>query len=1108
MKNTSNYLLLLLTVFILTACGAGGEGDDTTPPEVTSTSPANDATGVSLDTILTATFSEEVDSAAIVSANFSFVDNDGNSVSGTLGYDVATRTASFTPDSDLKESTTYTATIKAVIADSAGNNMEADFSWSFTTKHILPTVLSVSPNADSSDISLSSAVTATFSEAMDESTITNSSFTLVDTSNNSVSGTINYNAGTKTATLTPTEELVESTTYTSTITTGVEDLAGNGLEEDYAWSFVTTDVATDTDDDGLIDRDEKNLYGTSPLLEDTDGDGLSDKDEVIGGGTNPLTANVPRLEVDFVGDVTVDILAGVNCGLEKEIITATMNQSQASFTRNAATSTETTISRSQEISTEVSAGFPWSFSASVSASYSAAQSSTSANSSSWQEDSAKTAQQEYQVANSENCFTDTEPDAGTVTMGFKVTNNGTMAFSLDALLLTALYRDPFNPLSLKTLATVDPITETGASTTLAAGTSTGTLTVYANVPTQRARDLLLNPAGLFFEVGTYTITEEGGRNIAWIDNITSARTAVVTIDYGAARQDITNRNVVETHLVATNVERNPDGSSAGVPMSRVMEILGIDYTTEVNASAGKTILASVDGIKYDEPTRQIWMISGSTDDLDQDIPFDDVRIYPRQFINLTLLRDSDYDTGLGEQNDLLFDREEYAFGTNPNSNDTDGDGLNDGYEIKIGWTDLFSGEVVNSSPVVTDSDGDTLNDGDESALGTNPWKADTDHDGILDADDPAPVTPESPSGEVVKVVAGHAHTIAILDDGTLWSWGNNDKGQLGLGDFLEHLKPVQEPSLSTNWIDVDGGESHTLAVKADGTLWAAGWNFSYQLGKTIDTPCPPNSIVSYCSDDFIKVNNEIDWAAVAVGANHSIALKQDGTLWAWGANNQGQLGLGGTSVSEPPTRIGTANDWATIAAGWDHSLATNTSDAVFLWGSRAHGESLGANPLGTLYEAGEASIIGAGGLFSLSLRGEDELLNPGYLYWAGFEYIYADWVFAENDVSAIAAGENHFMFIKFDGSLWGWGSDYYEQLGTGDGDSSNVWDPTTRPIEWQVINQPASEEEKWTSISAGSKHSVGVKADGSLWGWGDNTHGQLGDDTTSVSSTPKRIVAK
>ncbi len=142
------------------------------------------------------------------------------------------------------------------------------------------------------------------------------------------------------------------------------------------------------------------------------------------------------------------------------------------------------------------------------------------------------------------------------------------------------------------------------------------------------------------------------------------------------------------------------------------------------------------------------------------------------------------------------------------------------------------------------------------------------------------------------VAGGNSHSLAIRADGTLWAWGGNTYGQLGLEDTADRLTPVRVGG--GNWVAVAAGFAHTLAIRADGTLWAWGRNNQGQLG------------VNDTTNRFVPTQEYrgfSDWAGVAAGHYHSLGRRTDGTCWTWGANTHGQLGQGDTTSRPAPTQV-------------------------------------------------------------------------------------------------------------------------------------------------------------------------------------------------------------
>ncbi len=229
---------------IIAACSGGGGGGtpdagggDTTPPTVSSTNPANGATGVSVGTTVSATFSEPMKNSTLNASTFTLAVTGGAALNGSVG--VSGNTATFTPSAALAQSTSYTATITTGAQDAAGNALEAAFTWSFTTADTTPpTVVSTNLTEGQKGTFDTAFVAVTFSEAMDPATLTPATFTLSGPAG-AVAGTVTYDVGTDTATFTPEAPLASNSAFTATVTTGATDLAGNGLASPFTLHFTT-----------------------------------------------------------------------------------------------------------------------------------------------------------------------------------------------------------------------------------------------------------------------------------------------------------------------------------------------------------------------------------------------------------------------------------------------------------------------------------------------------------------------------------------------------------------------------------------------------------------------------------------------------------------------------------------------------------------------------------------------------------------------------------------------------------------------------------------------------------------------------------------------------
>jgi alpha-tubulin suppressor-like RCC1 family protein len=193
--------------------------------------------------------------------------------------------------------------------------------------------------------------------------------------------------------------------------------------------------------------------------------------------------------------------------------------------------------------------------------------------------------------------------------------------------------------------------------------------------------------------------------------------------------------------------------------------------------------------------------------------------------------------------------------------------------------------------------------------------------------------------------------LALKSDNTLWAWGRNEVGQAGVpggvacpnrvskGDSFCHTAPVQVPG---SWSTVSVGRKHVLAVATDGSLWGWGLNDTAELSRSIGslTAClqPDGVTLIDCAPAPIPLAASGVWSKVSAGARYSLGIQTDGTLWSWGSNNRGQLGLG-TSDPSPidiPTRIGTAL-WADASAGYDHAAAIRSDGTLWTWGFGASG---------------------------------------------------------------------------------------------------------------------------------------------------------------------------
>src|SRR3989339_92101 len=238
-----SFILFFVFVFPLLFWGCASvvkPNQDQIAPAIASVAPTSEATNVAVNTAISASFSEAMDPLSFTTTSF-LVTSAASSVSGTVSY--SSNTATFTPASTLEYDIQYTATVLKSVKDIAGNQMQNDYSWSFTTVAspdvANPSVSSTSPSNGDVDFSVNGTVSATFNEDMDGTTINDTTFK-ISAGGNNISGIVSYSN--KVATFTPSTALSSKTIYTATIMSSVEDLAGNKMASDYSWSFTTQDI--------------------------------------------------------------------------------------------------------------------------------------------------------------------------------------------------------------------------------------------------------------------------------------------------------------------------------------------------------------------------------------------------------------------------------------------------------------------------------------------------------------------------------------------------------------------------------------------------------------------------------------------------------------------------------------------------------------------------------------------------------------------------------------------------------------------------------------------------------------------------------------------------
>ena len=356
----------------------------------------------------------------------------------------------------------------------------------------------------------------------------------------------------------------------------------------------------------------------------------------------------------------------------------------------------------------------------------------------------------------------------------------------------------------------------------------------------------------------------------------------------------------------------------------------------------------------------------------------------------------------------------------------------------------------------------------------------------------------------------------VTFSGPLWVWGANgpaysaaDAGALGLGnDFWYESKssPVQNMQGSTAWRQVSSGTFNIAEIRYDGTLWLSGRSVWGQLGNS--------QIYSNYFNEFIDLVQTIsggtDWKQVSVGGWTNGAIKTDGTLWLWGEGAGGQLG-DNTVVkkSSPIQTITRGSNWKYLSLGGYEAAAIKNDGTLWLWGLNASGQ-IGDNT--TVSKSSPIQII-TGGTWSTINLGEYNnavagIKTDGTLWLWGrnhFGQLGDNTTVNKSSPIQIMTGGTwrsvdgfncNMAGIKTDGTLWTWGDNAYGQLG----DNTTV--SKSSPV------QTVTGGTTWKQVSCGKKHTAAIKTDGTLWIWGRNNKGQLGDNTTVNKSSPIQTVMR
>ncbi|MDD2586512.1 MAG: DUF3048 domain-containing protein [Syntrophomonadaceae bacterium] len=345
----------------------------------------------------------------------------------------------------------------------------------------------------------------------------------------------------------------------------------------------------------------------------------------------------------------------------------------------------------------------------------------------------------------------------------------------------------------------------------------------------------------------------------------------------------------------------------------------------------------------------------------------------------------------------------------------------------------------------------------------------------------SPVLAEEPT--VIAIAAGGDHSLALKSDGSVWAWGNNNHGQLGDGSTTPRSYPVQvRGSTGEGFLQgimaIAAGGSHSLALKEDGTVWAWGANYNGQLGngRYQETSVLPIQIND--AEGFSYLENI---HTISAGANQSFAIDSTGRAWAWGRNYYGQLGDGTRSERTYPVLIQGLTGITQISSSFEHTVALKNDSSVWAWGQGSLGAGINNSnvPVQVLGPEGEGFLNGMTMVATSNNYNSAALSVTGAVYqWGSYPQL----VEGLEEVISINCTDNYYrniIALKNNGEVWQRFSSYDYSPIAG---LSNI-----------------------TSISGAYSHCLALDEEGQVWAWGNNNYGQLGNGSTESSSVPVKV---
>jgi alpha-tubulin suppressor-like RCC1 family protein len=344
-----------------------------------------------------------------------------------------------------------------------------------------------------------------------------------------------------------------------------------------------------------------------------------------------------------------------------------------------------------------------------------------------------------------------------------------------------------------------------------------------------------------------------------------------------------------------------------------------------------------------------------------------------------------------------------------------------------------------------------------------------------------------------KISTGGDMSCGIKDDGTAWCWGLESNGSMGNGSATADCTSpcrVETQTLSNGFVQISSGTAFSCGIKTDGSAWCWGLDGNGQLGDGATTGPQINpSAVSSAGTNI--------WTQISVGALHACGLQNDGRIYCWGSNTNGRLGTGGGATTSPVV-VSDAGPWVSVSAGEASTCAIKTDGSAWCWGSQQYGR-LGNDAVAAGSVTAPSPVLEPGPWIKISRQ---------YRHTCGIKLDGTAWCWGNNPSGQLGNAKSgtdmgkpqrvldygpwldiepgtwsaHTCGIKLDGTMWCWGSDASGQLGNG---ASVTTDQNTP----NRVLDPGL----WAAVSGGASVSCGIKIDGSAWCWGGDTNGRLGN---------------